>query len=61
MNSLQTCNSVTFYFMKKKKTHFLTLAESGILPNMMMAVNSTAVTRPNHIFGKIPLLANVRK
>ena len=27
MNSMQTCNSVTFYFMKK--THFLILAGSG--------------------------------
>ena len=41
MNFMQTCNSVTFYFMKK--THFLILTGSEILPNMIRAVNRGAI------------------
>ena len=42
MNSMQTCNSVTFYFMKKS---FSDVSRKWILPNMIRSVN-----RPNHIW-----------
>ena len=36
MNSMQTCNSVTFYFMKNS---FSDVSRKWILPNMIRAVN----------------------
>ena len=36
MNSMQTCNSVAFYFMKNS---FFDVSRKWILPNMIRAVN----------------------
>ena len=52
MNSMQTCNSVTFYFMKK--THFLILAGSVFCQKMIRSSDycCTAVNRPNNSLAK---------
>ena len=47
MNSMQTCNSVTFYFMKNS---FSDVSRKWIVPNMIRAVLAY------FIFGKIHLL-----
>ena len=41
MNSMQTCNSVTFYFMKNS---FSDVSRKRILPNMIRAVNQSQFT-----------------
>ena len=61
MNSLQTCNSVTVYFMKNS---FSDVSKKWILPNMIRAVLAGSGSyqifigrEPQHfIFGKILLL-----
>ena len=47
MNSMQTCNSVTFYFMKNS---FSDVSKKWILPNMIRTVPALI------IFGKIHFL-----
>ena len=41
MNSMKTCNSVTFYFMKNSFSDF---SRKWILPNMIRAVNQSQFT-----------------
>ena len=62
MNSMQTCNSATFYFMKK--TNFLNVSSKSILPNMIGEVTAPIKFGKKKTFRKkkkVPYNSKIRK